>query len=128
MLAGRQARGTGPCGLGPKGGGEDGREEDEEEEEGAGESTEHVMHQTNLCVTAGSPASAELSIAQRPQRERLPSLHLAWLLGLRGVLGHVSDLLRFWLFKCHSSSAFKMGLFTFKSSTLYFKAVPIHLE
>ena len=41
---------------------------------------------------------------------------------------HVSALLGFWLFKCHSSSDFRMDLFTFKSSTLYFKALPIHLE
>lgn len=63
----------------------------EEEEEGDRASTEHVTHQTDPCVTAGSPASAELSIVQSPRRERLPSLHLAWLLGLQGVLGLVTS-------------------------------------
>ena len=68
----------------------------EEEEEGDRGSTEHVTHQTDPCVTAGSPASAELSIVQSPRRERLPSLHLAWLLGLQGVLGLVTSQLCCW--------------------------------
>ena len=86
VLAGPRDVGQGRVGRTRVGGKQEGGEE---EEEGDGESTQHVTNQTNPCVAAGSPASGVLSIAQRPRRERLPSLRLAWLLGLRGVLGLV---------------------------------------
>ena len=86
VLAGPRDVGQGRVGRTRVGGKQEGGEE---EEEGDGESTQHVTNQTNPCVAAGSPASGVLSIAQRPRRERLPSLCLAWLVGLRGVLGLV---------------------------------------
>ena len=105
------------------------KREDEEEEEGDGESTEHVMLQTNPCVTAGSPASAELSIAQRPRRERLPSLHLAWLLGLRGVLGLViSQICCASGYSSVIAHLLSRWVYSLLSLRHYFKALPIHLE
>ena len=121
-----------PVGQGPAGGAP--KEEEKMEERGRGGRGRgwgkyRARHAPNPCVTAGSPASAELSIAQRPRRERLPSLHLAWLLGLRGVLGLViSQICCASGYSSVITHLLSRWVYSLLSLRHYFKALPIHLE
>ena len=114
-----------PVGQGPAGGAP--KEEEKMEERGRGGrgrgwgkyGARHASDKP-LCHCWFSGLGGAVNSAEAAAREAaFPTLGLAS--GTLRCSGscHISDLLRFWLFKCHSSSAFKMGLFTFKSSTLF---------
>ena len=130
VLAGRRACGTGPCGWGPNGGGEDGRE-GVRGGRGRGQGKYGARHTSDrpVCHCWFSGLGGAVNSAEPTAREAaFPTLGLASGASRCSGSCHISALLGFWLFKCHSSSVFRMGLFTFKSSTLYFKALLIHLE
>lgn len=114
-----------PVGQGPAGGAP--KEEEKMEERGRGGrgrgwgkyGARHASDKP-LCHCWFSGLGGAVNSAEAAAREAaFPTLGLASGTSRCSGSCHISDLLRFWLFKCHSSSAFKMGLFTFKSSTLF---------